>query len=178
MGTTYLLLETEKKRAEQWCLSPLSFLLSLFAPVPTICSSPPADLRWKNQQWRHRFTVDVSFWVFFCFSCCRDTTMAGTILVGVYAAFFSCSLRVALFFLFFFFWCFSSFFLGGFSFSLYFLGCVLFAPFFWVDYSVFLGSSSSVLLRFFSPLAIAFALLFIEPAAVLGGNGCPPPKWS
>jgi hypothetical protein len=102
--------------------------------------------------------------------------MAGTILVGVYAAFFSCSLRVALFFLFFFLVFFFVFFWVG-SLSL----CIFWVVFCLLRFSglitpFFLGSSSSVLLRFFSPLAIAFALLFIEPAAVLGGNGCPPPK--
>jgi len=61
------------------------------------------------------FTMNVNCWVFFCFSCCRDKTTAGTILVCVYAAIFLCSLCVALFF--FSFSVFSFGFLGGFFLS-------------------------------------------------------------
>ena len=123
-----------------------------FAPVPTICFRPPADSRWlKNQQWRRWFTVDVNCWFFFCFSCCRDKTMAGTILVYVYAALFlPCSLRVALFF---FVLSFSGFFffgfLGWFFFSL-FSPCVI--------------SFSRFLLCFCSGSPLFFLLFFRFPS--------------
>jgi len=122
--------------------------------------------------------VDVNCWVFFYFSCCRDKTMAGTILVCVYAALFlPCSLRVALcvffcFSLFYFFlWFFGLVLLLSFSPCVLFLSlgfCFVFAPVFFslvfrpplsVSFcSFFLGFSFG----FFLSSGLCYALPFIR----------------